>query len=83
MALGALAISPGMTPLSTGGVKGGFGAPIIISPPKGGLKKDNENQEELVDIGKRLLEALTGQSSTRRQSTKTKIDSIRKSKPKR
>ena len=78
MALGALSISPGMTPLSTGGVKGGFGAPIIISPPKGGLKKDNENQEELVDIGKRLLEAISGQDQRGGNQPRPKLTASQK-----
>jgi len=62
MALGALAISPGMTPLSMGGDRGTKKDPIVITPGRERLKVEKKNQDELVGIGHRLLEALTGRS---------------------
>lgn len=62
MALGALAISPGMTPLSMGGNRGTKKDPIVITPGRERLKVEKKNQDELVGIGHRLLEALTGRS---------------------
>ena len=62
MALGALAISPGMTPLSMGGDKGTKKNPIVITPGRERLKIEEKNQDRLADIGQRLLEAITGQS---------------------
>ena len=62
MALGALAISPGMTPLSMGGDLGTKKQPIVITPGRERLKVEKKNQDELVGIGHRLLEAITGRS---------------------
>ena len=62
MALGALSISPGMTPLSMGGVSGSESQPIVVSPGRAKLKTDKDDHNELVNIGRRLLEALTGRS---------------------
>ena len=62
MALGALTISPGMTPLSMGGDRGTKKDPIVITPGRERLKIEKKNQDELVSIGQRLLEAITGQS---------------------
>ena len=62
MALGALAISSGMFPLSMGGDRGTKRDPIVITPGKAKLKTDKDDHNELVNIGRRLLESLTGQS---------------------
>ena len=62
MALGALSISPGMAPLSMGGVSGSESQPIVVSPGRAKLKTDKDDHNELVNIGRRLLEALTGRS---------------------
>ena len=72
MALGALAISPGMTPLSMGGQKVSETnpLPITIVPGKRDLKGDDSGDalikavvdQTLADIGLRLLEAITGRS---------------------
>ena len=62
MALGALAISSGMFPLSMGGDIGTKRDPIVITPGKAKLKTDKDDHNELVNIGRRLLESMTGQS---------------------
>ena len=62
MALGALTISPGMTPLSMGGDRGTKKDPIVITPGRERLKIEEKNQDRLADIGLRLLEAITGRS---------------------
>ena len=63
MALGALTISPGMTPLSMGGDRGTKKDPIVITPGRERLKVEKDNQDRLASIGERLLEAISGQQS--------------------
>ena len=75
MALGALAISPGMTPLSMGGDRGTKKDPIVITPGRERLKIEEKNQDRLADIGLRLLEAITGRSEQGGDQAKPKSPS--------